>query len=485
VFDNNNLRLYFNTYHMALYSCFLFALGIISNPLADQTTVLQNLLNKQAGKAVTFPVGTYMVRTLTVPKHTRLTIQAKTIIKGLPTDQSVPVLILSSGVSVTGAGTVDGNRTVRRKGVGIKIADAESVTISGLRIREVAEQGVQIVNCKKIALIRLKVDGCGVKGINQFQGINVVISQNIQITGCQVAKAQHGIQWWGDDTNGWCDNLRINGNKVSHVDGGGIWGNKGRNITVTSNTTEFCGDVGVDFENSYDCSATGNTVRNCKNYALAVFHSSARIRFINNKVYQALKYGHGIGLLGEGVSKQISFIGGSINTKGATSCGLVTVGTNVAQDVLVKGARITTEGKGAIPIRVLDNNRFQIINNPLISGVSPTGISLEGSSQSVIDGNTIVHQGPDASNFGERGGIFVYFRSADYPAQNNQIRRNIIRGYRTGINDECWGNVNSNNLFEQNITPNLVHRSAEGVWGGKNSQNRTEAKQATPVEIRQ
>ncbi|QJW91310.1 right-handed parallel beta-helix repeat-containing protein [Spirosoma taeanense] len=463
----------------------LLALTLTRDQAVDQTRLLQQLLTKNAGKIVKLPVGTFNVRTLNVPKNTRLVIGATTILRGLPTDQPLPVLALQSGVRVDGTGTVHGNRTQRKRGTGVQVRLAENVTINGLRIREVAEQGLQVVASKKLTFSNMQVTGCGLKGVDQHQGINLVISQDIQVTGCRVEDAQHGIQWWGDETNGYCENLRIRSNRVRRVLGGGIWGNRGRNVSVTSNTVEICGDVGVDFEHSFNCTAVGNTVRDCKNYGLATFYGSERVTFTNNRVYQGVKYGHGIGLCGEGTSKQISFIGGSINTKGPNACGLLTVGTNVAQDILVQGVRIVTEGKGGIPIRVLDNNQFQIVNNPLISGANPAGVSLEGSSRSLVAGNTIVHRGPDLSPAGQRGGIFVYFRSADFPAQNNTIRRNTIRGYKTGINDECWGNTNSNNVFEQNITPNLLHRGSEGNWGGKALQNRTEAKLAAPVEIKQ
>lgn len=463
----------------------LLALVLTRDQLADQTSLLQQLLNKNAGKAVKLPNGTYSVKTLTVPKQTRLTIGETTTLIGLPTDQPQPVLSVGTGVQLAGTGVVNGNRSKRKRGTGVEIQSGQSVTISGLRIREVAEQGLQVVGSKKLVFEGLQVSGCGLKGINQYQGINLVISQDIQVKNCRVEGVQHGIQWWGDDTNGYCENLRIIGNRVRRVEGGGIWGNRGRMVTVSNNTTEICGDVGVDFEHSFNCTAVGNTVRDCKNYGLATFFGSERITFTNNRVFQGAAYGHGIGLCGEGLSKQISFIGGSINTKGPGACGLLTVGSNVVQDVLVQGVRIVTEGKDGMPIRVVDNNQFQIINNPLISGANPAGISLEGSSRSLVDGNNIVHRGVDGSAPGARGGIFVYFRSAEYPAQHNRIRRNTISGYKTGINDECWGDVNSNNVFEQNITPNLMHRESGGNWGGKALQNRTAAKLSAPVQIKQ
>ncbi len=452
--------------------------------MTDHTDLIQRLLTKNAGKVVKLPAGIFNVRTLNVPAQTRITIDSTTTLRGLPTDRPLPVLFLSSGVQVKGSGLIDGNKSQRRQGTGVRMDSARNVSVSGLRIRNTAEQGIQIIASRNISLSKVQVSGCGLKGIDQYQGINLVISQDIQVRGCYVEDAMHGIQWWGDETNGYCENIRISGNRVRRVTGG-IWGNRGRNVIVSNNTTEICQDVGVDFEHSFNCSAIGNTVRDCKNYGLAIFYGSERITFAKNRVFQGVNYGHGIGLCGEGLSKQISFIGGSINTKGLNSCGLVTVGTNVVQDVLVQGVTIVTEGKNGMPVRVLENNQFQIVNNPLIAGVNPTGISLEGSSRSLVQGNMIVHRGVDKSALGERGGIFVYFRSPAYPAQHNSIRGNTIRDFRTGINDECWGDVNSQNSFENNVAPNLFHRAAGGSWGGKALQNRTEAKAAMPLQTKQ
>jgi hypothetical protein len=470
---------------MHLISSVLLTFIAANSFVIDQTQILQQLINRNAGKTVTLPAGTYMVRTINVPKQTQLIIGAKTILKGLPVSQALPILNVSTGVQIRGTGLIDGNRFARKKGVGIRAFDAQGVSITGIRIREVAEQGIQMAGCSKITLTNVSVNGCGVKGIDQFQGINFVTSKSVKITGCRITNAQHGIQWWGDDTNGWCEDFRISGNQVQQVDGGGIWGNKGRRITVANNTVKTCGDVGVDFEHSTDCSATYNTVSDCKNYGLAIFHSSERIVFTGNKVVQRVKYGHGIGLVGEGTSKRISFLGGTITTQGADACGLITVGTNVANEVTVKGVRITTEGKAGMPIRIIDNNQFQLISNTLTTGIGPTGISLEGSSNSLVEGNTIVHRGTDASKKGDRGGIFIYFRSAEYPAQSNKIVKNNIQGFTTGINDECWGNVNSNNIFQQNVTPNIVHRASNGTWGGKVMQNQTRARVMAPIEVKQ
>ena len=462
----------------------LLALTLSRGKIRDHTMMLQQLINKSAGKGLTLPPGTFNVRTLNVPKHTKLLFGSKTVLVGLPTDKALPILMLQTGSKVEGAGVIDANRKVRKIGTGISINSAQDVTVSGVRIRETAEQGVQIYSSRGVILNNLQVTGCGIKGVEQYQAINIVVSQHIQVTKCKIKQAMHGIQWWGDDTNGYCENLRINGNQVSQVTGG-IWGNKGRDVQVTYNTIDTCADVGVDFEHSFNCSAMGNVVRDCKNYALAVFFASEKIVFSKNRVYQGASYGHGIGLCGDGKSKRISFLGDNINVKGPDACGLITVGSNVAEDVLLQGNRITTEGKNGIPIRILENSQFQIISNPLIAGMSSAGISLEGSSRNLITGNVITHLGVDKSSIGERGGIFVYFRSAEFPAHGNRIQNNTISNYVTGINDDCWGDVNSDNVFERNVTPNISHKSAAGVWGGKVSNNRTKANSQSPVRVKE
>ncbi|MCC5612780.1 right-handed parallel beta-helix repeat-containing protein, partial [Nostoc sp. CHAB 5834] len=192
---------------MQLVSTLLLALTITSTFIVDQTKMIQQLINKNAGKIVTLPSGTYMVRTINVPKQTQLVIGAKTVLKGLPVSQALPILNLSTGVQIRGTGFIDGNRSVRKKGVGIRAFDAQSISITGIRIREVAEQGIQIAGCNKITLTNVQVNGCGATGIDQFQGVNIVTSKVVRITGCRILNAQHGIQWWGDDTSGWCEDF--------------------------------------------------------------------------------------------------------------------------------------------------------------------------------------------------------------------------------------------------------------------------------------
>ena len=463
----------------------LSLLLIMFNP-ADQTDRLQKLLNAGSGKTVIIPSGIFMVRALTVPPNTRVIIGRSTTIRALAMpkidDTFVPMLLLKSGVKLEGGGLLDGNRTVRTHGQVIRIREADNVTVSNLRIQGSAEQGIQAEVAHNLIIRNVTVTNCGAKGVKQYQGINLLFSKKCLIEGCRVDNVQHGIQWWGDQLFGWCEDIRIINCRVKRAEGG-IWGSLGRQVLVTRCVVENCTDVGIDFEGSQQSTAADNTVRNCKNYGLATFFASENITFRNNRVEQDASNGHGIGLCGVGISRNITFSGGSITVKGTNSCGLLTVGPNIAENVRVENVRIIAQGKEGIPVRILENNNFQIVNNPLIGGKHRWGISLEGACDCRVEGNTIVHQGSDLSEPGEGGGVFVFFRSAQYPAKRNQISLNAIQGYTTGLNDDCWGDNNSGNVFSQNTTPNLYHRGDENAWGGKATGNRTTLKANTPIRM--
>lgn len=459
---------------------FLSCIVVVDAPV-DRTKFLQTQLDRGIGRTVTLSAGIFHVSTLKVPPKTKLVIGKNTVIKALPiretTNQSMALINLSSNSTLEGGGTLNGNRKNRLHGAVVKVRDASNVLVNKVRIVEAAEQGIQIEACRGITIRNTYIRGCG-NSKRQHQGINIVIASNIVVDKCYVEDAEHGIQWWGDDVNGYCENLVVKNNTVRKVQGGGIWGNKGKSVSVIGNSVRTCGDVGIDFENTFNSRAVNNTVENCKNYGLAVFFGSEDIMFANNKVIQGPKYGHGVGFIGKGTSRRIAIVGGSVFAQGISSCGFLTVGTNVVEKATISKVRITTTG---VPIRIVENNNFKITNCPLITGKHRWGISLEGSSNSLVENNTIVYNGVDNSALGSGGGIFLFFRSEQYPSQENVIRSNRITGYKTGINDDCWGNVNSNNRIEKNAVANIYHKGARSAWGGKAVQNFTINKTPTPI----
>lgn len=100
-----------------------------------------------------------------------------------------------------------------------------------------------------------------------------------------------GITWWGIDSavDGTsitaarkCRNLQVFGNYVGSVLNGALWGSMGFKVSVTGNTVDGAGDVGIDFEGCVNCTASGNTVSDCVNGCLATFFYNAGIVFSGN-----------------------------------------------------------------------------------------------------------------------------------------------------------------------------------------------------------
>ena len=178
----------------------------------------------------------------------------------------------------------------------VKVAQCESHNyatipdaLSSDQFREVGNTQVTVTNCR----------GTGSQGSVAQHGAGVLIAytDNWEITHSSFTRYSHGIQWWGGDShpqrNGKLTNVRkcrngmVSDVQVTHVRGGGIWGSMGENITVENCRVAHCGDVGIDFEGCFRSQARYNTVNDCKNEAIAIFHFNQDILFANNQLIQS------------------------------------------------------------------------------------------------------------------------------------------------------------------------------------------------------
>lgn len=110
-----------------------------------------------------------------------------------------------------------------------------------------------------------------------------------QAIGNTIDTYSQGIQWWGGDANLAADgspsnerkNQRgiTNGNTITNVGGGGIWGSMGRFHSIGPDSVSLCDDVGLDAEGCEDVVFHVGIVRDCGNGNLATFFSSKNIVF--------------------------------------------------------------------------------------------------------------------------------------------------------------------------------------------------------------
>ncbi|KPH59193.1 hypothetical protein ADT71_23925 [Novosphingobium sp. ST904] len=145
---------------------------------------------------------------------------------------------------------------------------------------------------------------------------NVTITNNIGI-GCK-------ISWWGGGASAaeggelWMKrrvrNVTITNNYLSRANGC-INGNNSDGMTIADNICEDSMDTCLDLEGCFNCSVTGNFVRDAGNFCTSIFYASMNNVFANNTLLQ---------------TKRAKNLGSFLNTTGYTSAGTCTssAGTN-------------------------------------------------------------------------------------------------------------------------------------------------------------
>ncbi|CAM4097520.1 right-handed parallel beta-helix repeat-containing protein [Paenibacillus alkaliterrae] len=399
----------------------------------DDTVALTNAANSLTnGGTLYFPGGTYLTDGLSLTAKTKLIASGNAILKGR--SGTADVLTLASGCSVYGL-EIDGNKSIKTGGRGIHAApNISDYIVEGCYIHDCFGQGIEANAASKGRLANNRIENC-----------------------------LHGIQWWGGDsatseTIGIFD-ITIVGNIIKGVMGG-IWGSLGERITVVGNTIESCTDVGIDFEGCMHCVASGNTVKNCTYAGLAAFFGSKYIEFTGNTVKQDNTYGPGIKFFSS--SKQHNYITVNNNTIYTYNQPGIFTDVGCLFNSLISGNLIRVETVD-LGIRIQSGNKNDIIGNKIITA-STHGILYEGGSDSLIVQNDI-ETSTDASAGGAAGGIRLVWISSTYPCHRNIVRDNFVRGFVTGVNDDCGGDIISYNWIEGNRVSTIYRRAGAGYAG--------------------
>jgi Pectate lyase superfamily protein len=274
--------------------------------------------------------------------------------------------------------------------------------------------------------------------------IYLVYCKEAIVTGNHVTNYAHGIAWWGGQGTFAQQGLPINerktkniviaNNTVTNIAGGGIWGSMGIGISVTGNYVEDCSDVGIDFEGSFDCVASGNVVKNCSNGALTTFFFNRNILFSNNICYQnsiskPLYRCYNDSQNNE-INTNISLIGNQFicddqstpNQIGTVDCAAGCCGEFVFSDNIIKNATCNFDANNMGSV-VVQNNRISITRSNA-SPVYPIVVGGIINSEQVSIRNNTIHV---KSNIAGSRGIFVNIY--DYNSNHNVfVESNEITG---------------------------------------------------------
>ncbi len=371
--------------------------GAIGDGVTDDTGVLANAVASlnfscpnQGICGIYFPPGTYLSDTLTLPANRRITASGNAVLRGKPGGAG-PLLVLSAGDAVSILG-IDGNRFARPSGGDCVYGNfASGVNVSNVSVNNCVTNGIELANTTNYTLSSNSISNCTQD--NRSAGINLGFSSGGQISNNSVNTCPHGILWWGGDsamtsTPG-ISNLTISNNTVTNIARGCIWGSDGQWVTVSGNTVNGCGDVGIDLEGTSNSSVFNNWVFNANNGGITTFYGASNDTISNNNINQTANPGPGIHFFGNGLSSSLTVSGNTIST--ASSWG-ISMESNVINGLTITGNTINVGGSigGSIgdiqiigapgPVRIDSNNLT-------VSGLF--AISVQSSSNTVVTNNTI------------------------------------------------------------------------------------------------
>ncbi len=442
---------------------------------ADNRAAIQEALDQRGGVYV--PPGTFRVSdALRLKSDTRLFGEGTLLL----TASEALALLLTTGQRVAVHGlTLDGNfarKTDEAAGAILLYGGAAHVGIDRVTIRRAGHFGISGANVEHLTVKNCRIVDFVGRGINWSFCHHTLIEANHidgQTTDGQLA--EHGVEIWGKDGDRRASGHHVvSNNTVQHVAGGGIWTAWTEDVTIIGNYVEHCLDVGLDVEGTHRAVITGNTVKNGRNAAIATFFASEGVLIHANDITQQAGYGPGVRIFGEGISRDVTIRQNTIRT--FDSAGIFT-NQRVLADSRITANHIN--GQQGVGIALLEADRVEVTDNVLLLGATPRGLSLEGGSYGRVQGNRIIKDAAEnrPDNPANEGGIYLYWRSPEFPGQGNRVTGNSVRGFAVPINDNCWGQP-STNVITNNQVRAVYYNRAAGPYRGKALRNRTDGQDA-------
>lgn len=147
----------------------------------------------------------------------------------------------------------------------------------------------------------IKVEGCTgsitAATPSALAGIGIFYARNAIVRGNKLDGYVNGIETWGGQPQPGSDatptsvrkahDITIANNIVDFIGGGaggGIFAIHSERVNITGNVVRNAPDVGIDFESSVNCTATGNTVIDARNGGLSSYYLTKGILFSGNTV---------------------------------------------------------------------------------------------------------------------------------------------------------------------------------------------------------
>lgn len=355
--------------------------------------------------------------------------------------------------------------------IGITI-DASAVTASTVNAVEVSGRirtlvrdvvilgshhcGIEVANSTRYTLTDNTISN------TSAQAISIVSSSNGVVSGNAIDTALHGIEMWGGDASAGStigiSNIVVTGNTVRGVTGG-IFATLAQNVSITGNHVQDCSDVGIDFEGSQDCTASGNTVHNAAVAGLATYYGATCCVFSGNTVVNDTAAGAGFKAATGTPSTHIKLIGNTFRT--STGTGITCDNGGWSDSTVANNAIIVSAASGVSGIVSFLSDRIRILGNT-ITVSNASGLVNVGGKFWTIDGNSVTATSDTSGATDTVAGIRNLWNDGTHNAQGAHIHGNRVTGFNKGILDDAGGDNTSHAWIKANQTDTIRYRGTYG-----------------------
>ncbi|AIW03427.1 hypothetical protein CPT_Moonbeam29 [Bacillus phage Moonbeam] len=365
------------------------------------------------------------------------------IFEGIDNNSLVLAADTTTGISITGC-KVKNIRLIKTN-----LATGETYTTADL---SKLNSDIYIVNNRAAGLNKSLSSAC----------IELRYVKSVTVKDNNISRYQHGIQWWGGDSNisangaltnpRWAIDLTISNNIIDDIGLGGIWGSMGVNITIDNgNKVSNCGDVGIDPEGCLFVSIVANKVKNCVNGGITTFFLNKGVVVTGNTIESDVdgQYLFKVRNSANSGNHSIEF---TDNVCIHTGTGIGYIGGEQVDSLIITDNQLTNVG---IQLNSLNYVDVKIGDNQLLfSNVSSAAFNAINSRYVTSDGKITVKNNTVKSKVAQpTGSRGVYVTLKDY----NSATRAIVEGNEIeGFDIDLETLADSGNA---GVTPKFVIRN--------------------------
>jgi len=252
--------------------------GIDETGVADSTAAIQTIVTNAAGPVHGVPGATYKLGTVNLKNGSDVRGNGASLVCTVATPavagQGGGAFVSTGRTNVAVSGwTASGNTgTSLLKMVGGSVVDCLRNTVTDMQVIQVnSANGNIYVGSAETENVDILVQGNRGTAPNSSvgtAGIFLLYCSDVRVVDNKLTGYTSGVQYWGGDANTQgaianarkCKRIWMSRNRATGAYGGGLWGSMGEDILIVDNYVQGNGDIGIDFEGSFNCRASRNTV---------------------------------------------------------------------------------------------------------------------------------------------------------------------------------------------------------------------------------